>query len=343
MFPIGEPGENPVTPEEIVGIPSPAPKTEDEEKRKSPDRVVPPEAQKAFEDYIKTELTRKDHPFYFSDEEEKDTANLFFAQRGSNGEVARRYFRYLKDDESDEPIKFFTQSTMHINKGYAAIYKADVAPNSQRGYFQGYMDSDATVLRATPKGLDFVRVFDDQTMILNHNPENQLNYLAFHKVGNIKSLSEIIEQADSTDAQPVAAEAPSFALVFSPDTLNTMVYDEAGNRKITEVKMVEEFAVDGRRVQVANAGETVKLVFYLPDDPNKVDYEITLPRKQETEEYWTGDMNQTKPIRRYTWEKDLIPEPLRTNVHAPQELDDAWKRADLARTIGIKIEKNLAA
>ena len=86
-----------------------------------------------------------------------------------------------------------------------------------------------------------------------------------------------------------------------------------------------------------------KLFFIVKQDRDVVDYEITVPKKQEMEDFWSGDMEAKGAGEALHLGKRFDSGSFASeSTQAPTELDEAWKRADLAKIIGIKIEKNVS-
>lgn len=335
--------ENPVSPEDIVGIPKEdIDKDEDEGRIKSPDLKIPEGVIKSFDNIyrpIGLEISKEGR--YEDEKEVVDSNKLFFAREENEplvgGPVNRRtYYRYQEvgQDRDDGTIGIFRQNELTVYKaGSWTIRRDDLSPGMNRNRAWLLKDSSAAFLSKNEDSLlELDRVIEKHQLLVAYRPDGALAYVAINDSGD-EALEEDHPHYGQRDLH-----AEILRLRGNVEgRMNIEVPDlGVGQRVIDGVK---EFDARAReRIQLAETVDELKIVVYRYNNPSQVDFELTIPKRQEMVEYETG----TSIDYRYAWEEDLIPELIRKDpIHAPMELDEAWKRADLAATIGVKIEKSV--
>lgn len=135
----------------------------------------------------------------------------------------------------------------------------------------------------------------------------------------------------------------SLGIKFDKDTKKA-VLDRVNEFDFDEPKTVfeegKEYELDryGRKIRITVSGTSVKLVSSIPEREDS-DMLVVVPRFQPLEKILD---HNTEYVQRFTWEDDLVPEPLRRDPMQPysETFDEAWIRADIPKLLGIKVQKN---
>jgi len=321
---------NPVSPEDVVSIPKE--NNSLAEKAKVSDAKISPEATAGFDEFSSKEIKEN------KTEGKSYPENLLLVERYDDDTITRTFYRY---DEKGENVEYSIQNLLALwNDGDWSIRKHDVSPSIERGTFWTSGANHAQELAKTRGTLMLEQVLDDQNMRVFYDEKGRFRRVRFRDIVG----SDLVISPDENRQTPIP-EVDNQGLIklsinLRPD--GTVSVDVRANpsRKLGQV---DEIEVEGRKMQAVNTTDELKLIFHNKDNPEKIDYEITIPKQQEVVDFETGDLNATGPEKRFAFEQDLIPEPLRENLTLPPNgLDDAWKRADLLETLVIKIDKNLA-
>ncbi len=91
-------------------------------------------------------------------------------------------------------------------------------------------------------------------------------------------------------------------------------------------------------MKVAIKPDSAEIVSYMPETKD-VDQLIIVPRAQPLEQVLD---HNNKYVKRFTWEDELIPEPLRRDPLQlySDHLDNAWIRKNIAQLLRVQIQKN---
>ncbi|MEX0616813.1 MAG: hypothetical protein WD231_03330 [Candidatus Woykebacteria bacterium] len=336
--------ENPVGPEDITGIPKEINNGPNSDESSTPlgsvDISIPEYVKKEFQKFADRRVVLLD-----GNPRQIDPDHLFAADRFDHGDSisgARYFYRFnqrlLEDDQ--KIIDFEIQSSFWVNtsldKPYSefSLGRDQISPDLLKGSksHQGFKmpTSEAVWLRRYRDDMRFFQIVRDEGLEVTYEQE-ELSEVTVNRA------TEIFR----SDYKPEFRFHRSDLILTLKNGAEKLEHD-GHTQSFGEV---EELNFGGKKLQIVTTGDEVRLIFYRAEQQDKVDYEVTIPKTQEMVDFDTGERVE----RRYVWEEDLIPETLRKDPHQPPirkvsglpdiEVDAPWKRADLAKTLGIRIEK----
>jgi hypothetical protein len=339
---MSEGSENPVSPEDILGIKK-DPAEPSLKETNGREFKVSPEMATAFKEFIDKKDDKTDERVNYVTEEDKLLAKQVIKDiYGQIADLTRTYYRV---DDKEGGFEFTPQSEINFQTDFYAeagrskyrsimLKKFDVSPETLRGRSLLSETNEASRLQ----------IYNDSSVALEHVLGDQLLEVLYRGDSLLRVAFLKIEESGKRYDKTTYRNVPFNNLIVNQDgVLYLDLYENKLRRRqdpeARDWHAHEDFEADGRRVRIITSEEEVKVIFSRTEDPEIIDYEIAIPKVQELEDFVTKD---GKVEKRYRLERDLIPERLRDEpATAPSELDEVWKRADFPSALGIRIDRNV--